>query len=586
MKRLLVFGLTVLVTQFAWAAENITGKWSVTSHGPSGDARETSLYLTQQADSVTGYLFSRGNNQPIQDGKISGDTVSFAIVHDDFGEQHTSQYSGKLDGGSLILQMPGWEDHPGPQLHLKHVSTETPGAMPAAPAKVSLPEAEPVPSNGLAKVPPMGWNSWNKFAGKVTDKLIRETADAMATNGMKDAGYIYVNIDDTWEAGRDAEGNIQSNSKFPDMKALADYVHSKGLKLGIYSSPGPKTCAGFEGSYQHEEQDAKTYAAWGIDYLKYDWCSGSQVYDYHSMPAVYAKMGKALEATGRPIIYSLCQYGVFHGAQWGERVGGNLWRTTGDISDNWKSMSHIGFDLQLDLDHYAGTGHWNDPDMLEIGNGGMTETEYRTHMSLWSLLAAPLLAGNDLRQVSPATMQILTNRAVIAIDQDALGKEASRISKNGDLEVWARPLSGGSQAVGLFNRGTQTAKITAARSDLRVTGDFTVRDLWANADKGPFKDEFSADVPSHGVMLINFEPVHYSFLTLLFEKHAPDHQQSSQVPAAQPGTLTRAAPSCIEPLGCGSFAAPHLARNRCRIFDPLDRPESAQYRASPDDLRS
>jgi alpha-galactosidase len=192
----------------------------------------------------------------------------------------------------------------------------------------------------------MGWNSWNKFRNQVSDQLVREVADAMAKNGMKAAGYLYVNIDDTWEAGRDAEGNVQTNERFPDMKALGDYIHSKGLKFGIYSSPGPKTCAGYEGSFQHEEQDAKTYAAWGVDYLKYDWCSASQVYDYHSMPAVYAKMGLALENSGRPIVFSLCQYGVVKVQQWGANAGGNLWRTTGDIRDTWQSMSGIGFDQQ------------------------------------------------------------------------------------------------------------------------------------------------------------------------------------------------------------------------------------------------
>jgi alpha-galactosidase len=290
------------------------------------------------------------------------------------------------------------------------------------------------------------------------------------------------------------------------MKALTAYVHSKGLKIGLYSSPGPKTCAGFEGSFQHEEQDAKTYAAWGFDYLKYDWCSATQVYDYHSMPAVYAKMGKALLDSGRPIVFSLCQYGVVHGPQWGASVGGNLWRTTGDISDNWKSMSHIGFDLQEGLAQYSGPGHWNDPDMLEVGNGGMTETEDRTHMSLWSLLAAPLLAGNDLRSVSPETLKMLTDKNVIAIDQDPLGKQATRVSKNGDLEVWARPLADGGEAVGLFNRGMEEAKVTASSADLKVNGNFTVRDLWADADRGKFSGEFSAEVPSHGVVLIRLEP--------------------------------------------------------------------------------
>jgi alpha-galactosidase len=401
--------------------------------------------------------------------------------------------------------MPGREGRPGPQFHLKQVSTETPGPMPAPPRKISLPEAQPVPSNGLAKTPPMGWNSWNKFAGKVSDKVVRDAADAIVSTGMKDAGYIYVNIDDTWEAGRDAQGNIQTNSKFPDMKALADYVHSKGLKIGIYSSPGPKTCAGFEGSFQHEEQDAKSYAGWGFDYLKYDWCSASQVYDYHSMPAVYAKMGEALQSSGREIVFSLCQYGVFHGPSWGASVGGNSWRTTGDINDSWKSMSHIGFDQQLDLAQYSGPGHWNDPDMLEIGNGGMTGTEYRTHMSLWSLLAAPLLAGNDLHNMSKETASILMNKEVIAIDQDSLGKQATRVAKDGDLEVWARPLADGAEAVGLFNRGTSAAKITAHKSDLKIDGAYKIRDLWAHADRGTFNDEYSAQVPAHGVVLIRLD---------------------------------------------------------------------------------
>jgi alpha-galactosidase len=216
-------------------------------------------------------------------------------------------------------------------------------------------------------------------------------------------------------------------------------------------------------------------------------------------------MGNALQATGRPIVYSLCQYGVVHGPQWGASVGGNSWRTTGDISDNWKSMSHIGFDLQLDLAKYAGPGHWNDPDMLEVGNGGMTETEYRTHMSLWSLLAAPLLAGNDLRSVTPEVLGILTNKDVIAIDQDPLGKQANRVSKEGDLEVWARPLAGGSEAVGLFNRGEKPAKVTARNSDLKLTGAFAIRDVWANAERGKFAAEFSAEVPPHGVVLLRLE---------------------------------------------------------------------------------
>jgi alpha-galactosidase len=331
---------------------------------------------------------------------------------------------------------------------------------------------------------------------------VRGMADAMVSNGMKDAGYIYVNIDDTWQGTRDANGVLPANEKFPDMKALADYVHSKGLKIGIYSSPGPKTCAGFEGSFGHEEQDAKTWAAWGFDYLKYDWCSASQVYDVKSLPAVYAKMGEALSKSGRPILYSLCQYGWQDVGEWGAKVGGNSWRTTGDISDRWQSMMHIGFELQPGREKFANPGHWNDPDMLEIGNGGMTDEEYRTHMSLWCLLASPLLAGNDLRDMKKEIHDILTNREVIAIDQDAMGAQGARISKNGDLEVWAKPLTDGSHAVGLFNLGKDSAQVRASFSDLKLHGSHAVRDLWAHQDKGNVKDHFEAMVPSHGVVLV------------------------------------------------------------------------------------
>jgi alpha-galactosidase len=349
----------------------------------------------------------------------------------------------------------------------------------------------------------MGWNSWNKFAGRVDDAAVRGMADAMVSTGMKKAGYIYVNIDDTWEgASRDAKGNITTNSKFPDMKALADYVHSKGLKIGIYSSPGPKTCAGYEGSYGHEEQDAQTYAAWGMDYLKYDWCSASAIYQNSDMQAVYQKMGDALLATGRPILYSLCQYGLEKVQDWGPKVGGNSWRTTGDINDSWKSMEKIGFDLQAGLETAAGPGHWNDPDMLEIGNGGMTDTEYRTHMSLWAMLAAPLLAGNDLRNMSPATAEILMNADVIAVNQDKLGKQGRRVAKSGDQEVWVRALADGASAIALFNRAAEPAKVKANWSVVGISGPKTVRDLWSHQDVTSNGPEYEATVPGHGVVML------------------------------------------------------------------------------------
>jgi alpha-galactosidase len=361
---------------------------------------------------------------------------------------------------------------------------------------------------GAAPTPPMGWNSWNHFAAKIDDATVRAQADAMVSSGMRDAGYRYINIDDTWEGERDAKGVIHSNAKFPDMKALADYVHSKGLKLGIYSSPGPKTCAGYEGSFGHEAQDAQTYAAWGIDYLKYDLCSlGTPMRKAGSLEQAqaieldaYRKMDAALKATGRPMVYSLCQYGFYQVWRWGGSVGGNLWRTTGDISDRFARMATIGFG-QAGLSKYARPGQWNDPDMLEVGNGGMTPIEYRTHMSLWALLAAPLLAGNDLTRMTDETKAILTNREVIAIDQDPAGRQGDRVRAEGPLEVWARPLAGGGKAVGLFNLSDQPANMDVTFAELGFKGPVKARDVWGAKDLGRVKS-YHAVVVGHGTVLL------------------------------------------------------------------------------------
>jgi alpha-galactosidase len=381
------------------------------------------------------------------------------------------------------------------------IAERTTAEAAAPPPRLPLPELHDVPDNSLALAPPMGWNSWNRFAGKVDDVTIRGMADAMVASGMRDVGYTYINIDDTWEGSRDAQGNITGNLKFPNMKGLADYVHSKGLKIGLYSSPGPQTCAGYEGSYGHEEQDAKTYAAWGFDYLKYDWCSAGRIYKDPDLQAVYQKMGNALLASGRPIVFSLCEYGMGDVWKWGAKVGGNLWRTTGDIGDNWQRMEEIGFS-QFTIASYAQVGHWNDPDMLEIGNGGMTADEYRTHMSLWSLLAAPLLAGNDLRSMSEETKSILMNTEVIAIDQDPDAQPVKKISEQGPLVVAARPLMHQTWAVGLFNRGAAAAKMSVTWKELGLHGKLEVHDLWAHKELGKVTNQFSADVPSHGVVLI------------------------------------------------------------------------------------
>ncbi len=362
----------------------------------------------------------------------------------------------------------------------------------------------------LAATPPMGWNSWNHFAGRIDDATVRAQADAMVSSGMKAAGYTYINIDDTWEGQRDAQGVIHANEKFPDMKALADYVHSKGLKLGIYSSPGPRTCAGFEGSYGHEEQDAQTYADWGIDYLKYDLCSftgmmrgaASPEVSHQMMLDAYTKMHNAILKTRRPIVFSLCQYGNDAVWEWGASVGGNAWRTTGDIQDRYASMANIGFS-QAGLSKFAGPGHWNDPDMLEVGNGGMTIDEYRTHISLWAILAAPLLAGNDLTKMSPDTIALLTNHEVLAISQDPAGHQGDRVWSEGPaLEIWARPLADGSKAIGLFNRLTIAKEMELDFSKVGFTGRVHARDIWAAKDLGELSGTFHATVPPHGVVLL------------------------------------------------------------------------------------
>jgi alpha-galactosidase len=357
--------------------------------------------------------------------------------------------------------------------------------------------------NGPARTPPMGWNSWNHFACKVTEADVRSAADAIVSTGMKSAGYIYVNIDDCWQGKRDEKGVIHPNQKFPDMKGLSDYVHAKGLKLGIYSSPGPKTCGGYEGSFGHEDLDAQTYAHWGIDYLKYDYCSFRG--DVPAQMAAYKKMHEALQETSRPIVFSLCQYGMDRVWSWGPSVGGNLWRATGDISDNYDRMAYIGFG-QNGLERFARPGHWNDPDMLEVGNGKMNKDEYLTHMSLWCLLAAPLLAGNDLSKMTPETLAILTNSEVIAVDQDPLGIQGHRVAQEGQLEVWVKPLADGSKAVGLFNRGESVMPVTAYFRDVGVGDTASVRDLWEKSDLGVFKSNFTAQVPSHGVVMIKVKP--------------------------------------------------------------------------------
>jgi alpha-galactosidase len=358
----------------------------------------------------------------------------------------------------------------------------------------------------LAATPPMGWNTWYAFGCKISEAQVRAAADAMIANGMKAAGYDYVNLDDCWQGARDSAGNIHPSASFPDMKGLGRYLHARGFKFGIYSSPGPKTCGGRPGSYGHEEQDARSYAAWGVDFLKYDWCSGRYVYQPSEMQGAYEKMHRALMSTGRPMVYSLCQYGMEAVWRWGPKVGANLWRTTDDVSnridfEEYQRMMFVGFG-QDGLDRYAGPGHWNDPDFLQIGNRGLDLDEDRTQMSLWCLLAAPLFSSADLTKLTPAELSILTNPEVIAVDQDRKGVEGYRVNQAGPVEVWAKPLSGGRVAVGLFNSGESPLPASINFSAIGLHHAARLRDLWERKDLGTFEKSLSTTVPKHGVVMI------------------------------------------------------------------------------------
>jgi alpha-galactosidase len=377
----------------------------------------------------------------------------------------------------------------------------------------------------LALTPPMGWNSWNKFACNVNEKMLREAADAMVSSGMKDAGYIYIVVDDCWHGQRDSLGFIHPDPvNFPSgIKALTDYIHSKGLKFGIYSCAGNKTCAGRPAGRGHEYQDALQYAKWGVDYLKYDWC------DTEGLNAVgaYTTMRDALHNAGRPIVFSLCEWGNNKPWLWGASVG-HLWRTTGDITakfdedvsyGNWSARGamHI-LDMQEGLRQYAGPDHWNDPDMLEVGNG-MTVSEDRAHFSMWCMIAAPLMAGNDLSNMSKETHDIMTNKDVIAVDQDPLGIEGFKFAARDSVETWFKPLKNGDWAVCFLNRSKTTAPVEFNWTGTKVYDELSQRDLnagateynitnlWTKANMGTTKKALKAEVPSHDVLMIRLSKI-------------------------------------------------------------------------------
>ncbi|WP_232494697.1 glycoside hydrolase family 27 protein [Novosphingobium kaempferiae] len=432
----------------------------------------------------------------MQNPRIEDGVLHFTARNINDKAHPTQNWSVAIEDGQARLKGRIWES----DIDSKGRKSKAKDASERAFKFTALPPlGAPIPSK-IAATPPMGWSSWNKFDEHIDDKTVRAMADAMVSTGLRDAGYLYVNIDDGWQGQRDANGVLQPNAKFPDMKALTDYVHSKGLKIGIYSSQGPRTCAGYEGSYGHVQQDAKTYAEWGFDYLKYDLCSGEWFYaDADTVKRSYYEMGAALQATGREFIYSLCEYGRFDVGSWGRDVGGQLWRTTGDITDDYPAMAKIGFDKNGNPD-WAGPHGWNDPDMLEVGNGGMSADEYRTHMSLWAMSAAPLMMGHDLRETSPETLAMLTNKRVIAIDQDAKGVQGKAVRKQGAVEVWAKPLVDGRVALALFNRGETATSLPLTPADAGLAKVSRVEDAWSGETANRLPAAYS--VPARGAVMV------------------------------------------------------------------------------------
>jgi alpha-galactosidase len=493
----LVFAtITILAISFSCSSEKsefpFDGVWKSVSDG-NGDVKILTYFdIQQNEDGMEGVIIiSDAVELEMEKVVVTDSMASFTMY---WGADYILYPKGK--------ELEVHESWGGSEPKIRMATRVKPSEI-IPPDSLPLPELREVPSNGLALTPPMGWNSWNHFASTIDDSIVRGIADAMVSSGMAAAGYEYVVIDDGWVGGRDKDGNLVPNDHFPDIKALADYVHGLGLKLGIYSSPGPKTCGGYIGSYRYEEQDAQTFADWGIDYLKYDWCGAMRVYGYSrdNMQRAYQKMAVALQEAGRPIVYSICQYGLEDVWEWGAAAGGNLWRTTGDINDSWGTISNIGFG-QADLAAYAKPGHWNDPDMLEVGNGDLTYAENKAHFTLWCMLSAPLMAGNDLRNMSEETIAILTNADLIAINQDELGKQAKRILNKEGVEVWSKPLKDGSTAIALFNRDNKQKQIDIDLKEINMkVSKNRLYDVWMQEDLTIQGGKLSAELAAHGVAL-------------------------------------------------------------------------------------
>jgi alpha-galactosidase len=481
---------------------------------PNRNSSTQRIVFTRKDGNLTGTFVSQyGGEDSLSDIKLQGTSISFA--------EGRNRFRGMIQGNEL--QLNGIDKYD-PSLPLTSavswhgVSKSRPYTFRRATAadlktiqegpiysfeKLPLPALRSVSGENLAPTPPMGVGNFVE----ANDAEVRKVADEMVSSGLRDAGYVYLQIDEGWQGRRDAEGSIHPNDRFPNMKGLVDYVHSKGLKFGIYSSPGPEACYGYAGSYGHEEQDAKTFAAWGVDYLKYDTCSARQIYHTQSeMQALYQKMGEALRSSGHPVMYGLSSGFLmrFNVTTWGKNVGANLWRTEGDLQDSWDSLVLYGFEGNGKLDH-AGPDGWNDPDALQVGFGGMTTNEYRTQMTLWSMMASPLfiqMNENFVVKWSPEIKAILMNREVISVDQDSLGNQGHPIWKDGAIEVWSKDLSDGSVAVAVFNLGNELKQVNIPWEKIQLKSVKSVRDLWSKQDLRSIIDNYQGSIPAHGSALL------------------------------------------------------------------------------------
>ncbi len=475
--RLLACGLLILLTVSWYHDPAIHGWWTTTRKLPDGTVRPLLFEFKESHGRVSGTARFDWGDLAIHSGVIKDGRLAFSVGNG-------FHFTGAKKSGNITLQF--HDDRGFDQTLL--LSTTDVAALHLPKDRPPLPSLHPIrASSAIASRPPMGWNSWNYFRSTISDGIIREVADAIATNGMKQAGYAYIVIDDGWQGKRDAQGRLQPNQKFPDMRALADYVHTKGLKLGIYSSPGSQSCGKYEGSYGHEQQDAAAFAAWGIDFLKYDWCGASRLYRPSESQAVFQKMGSALQAAVRPILFSLSQYGIEDVWLWGADAGASTWRTTVDIQPTFLSMHQNALDQQIAAAS-AGPGHWNDPDMLEVGNGNMTERDSQSNFTLWCMLAAPLIAGNDVRNMTESTRNILLNKNVIAIDQDPLGKQAILTKRVGAIEIWQRPLANGDEAVMILNTSESQQLFQAEWKQLGMPKTKAVLDVWSAHETGPARE--------------------------------------------------------------------------------------------------